>query len=449
MPAVRAPSIRRPMPPPHLLDVLDGADSAVLMQAMQAAREVRGYPHWDRLRHLTPPAGLTVDQWWGGIKLERHGRAIDTPLATPAGVPFTYAMPDEAQRMVHLIDQRAGGRLGKSELVTNPAARDRYVVSSMIEEAITSSQLEGATTSRAVAKQMIRSGRAPATRSEQMILNNYRAMEFVRQMQRDDLTPDVVLTLHRIVTEQTLERPEDAGRLQLVDDQRVKVFAPSGDVLHDPPAAELLPDRMRELCRFANGAELGAFLHPVVRAIIVHFWIGYDHPFADGNGRTARALFYWAMMHQGYWLSEHLAVSSILRKAPSKYAKSYLYVESDENDLTYFVLYQLEVICRALDAFDDYVDRKVREVRQLDSLLQTSTWLNHRQTALLAHALRHPGATYTYVSHATSHRVVHQTARTDLLGLADAGLLLKSRRGNRHVFSTAPDLVEQLAGIGT
>jgi Fic family protein len=62
--------------------------------------------------------------------------------------------------------------------------------------------------------------------------------------------------------------------------------------------------------------------------------LGYEHPFEDGNGRTARALFYWSMLNQGFWLTEFLTVSKILRKAPAKYARSFLYTEQDSNDLT-------------------------------------------------------------------------------------------------------------------
>ena len=61
-------------------------------------------------------------------------------------------------------------------------ARERYVISSLIEEAITSSQLEGAMTTREVAKDLLRSGRKPRTKDERMILNNYRGMLRVREV---------------------------------------------------------------------------------------------------------------------------------------------------------------------------------------------------------------------------------------------------------------------------
>lgn len=45
--------------------------------------------------------------------------------------------------------------------------------------------------------------------------------------------------------------------------------------------------------------------------------IAYMHPFVDGNGRTARALFYWYMLKSGYWLTEYLSISRVIAKSKS------------------------------------------------------------------------------------------------------------------------------------
>src|SRR5690606_2780541 len=95
------------------------------------------------------------------------------PLTDTTGRPFQFAVPELVQEELHQIDLGAGGLVGIPEPLTNPQTRDRYLVSSLMEEAITSSQLEGAVTTRAVAKEMIRTGRKPRDTSEQMILNNY------------------------------------------------------------------------------------------------------------------------------------------------------------------------------------------------------------------------------------------------------------------------------------
>jgi Fic family protein len=215
--------------------------------------------------------------------------------------------------------------------------------------------------------------------------------------------------------------------------------------IHRPPPAEQLPDRLKRLCEFANEPDDGKqFVHPVVRAILLHFWLAYDHPFVDGNGRTARILFFWSMRKRGYWLAEYLPISRFIRRAPSRYAKAFVETETDSGDTTYFLIHQLEVIERAIDDVRAYVQRKTAEVRNVERLLLSDDDLNGRQLALLTDAVRDPDASYSFGSHAASHRVSHETARSDLRGLADRGLLTQRRKGRRHLFEPAPDLAERL-----
>jgi Fic family protein len=219
-----------------------------------------------------------------------------------------------------------------------------------------------------------------------------------------------------------------------------------GTVFHVPPPAEELPGRLEELCRFANGETPKVFIHPVVRAIGLHFWLAYDHPFCDGNGRTARALFYWAMLHQGYWLLEFISISSVINKARGQYERSFLHSESDDNDLTYFLLAQVKVIQQAITSLHAYLERKAGEVGALQHRLEGMEGLNHRQLALLRHALSHSSFRYSVLSHQNSHGVSHQTARSDLQKLAERGLLMAGKDGRREVFRVPEDLAMRLPG---
>lgn len=426
---------RRP-DPDRFLKIARAADHAPLE-----------YVHWDKLRHLEPPTGFTHREWWAGIKWSRRALLRGFPLTDPNGRRFSFAMPDAVLRLLHFVDQRCSGEIAMPEVVTaDEHAMHRYLVNSLMEEAIRSSQLEGATTSRRVAKELIRSGRPPRDRSEQMIVNNYKALMFMRDHIDDALTPGLVLELQRIVTQDTLDNPDTAGRLQRPGEERVAVVERSdGSVIHDPPPAEQLPDRLRAMCDFANQVnDEEGFVHPVVRAILLHFWVGYDHPFEDGNGRTARALFYWAMKRQGYWLVEYLSISHILRNAPSRYTRSFVLTETDEGDTTYFLLYQLEVIQRAVEELHAYLSRKVDEVRRVESLIKDLDAFNHRQLAVLGESLRDGDRTYTLRSHAAEHLVTHETARHDLQELQRRGLLVRRKEGQRFVFHPAPDLAGRL-----
>lgn len=436
-----------PLSPPSYPDVLLSIPRERVSELFRCASQTedRRYLHWDKLRQLDPPADLTHEEWWATLKIGRlqNARRIEQ-FHSADGKPFYYCLPDRVLEAVHDIDSRARGKIALTEQVTDTADRNRYVVSSLIEEAITSSQLEGAATTRKDAVEMLRSGRKPRDHSERMILNNYLAMQQILKLKKDRLTPAMVLQLHRTLSDNTMKNPDTVGRLQTEDDERIKIFDNRDNtLLHVPPPAGELPNRLENMCRFASG-EIGSkgFLHPVIRAIVLHFWLAYDHPFEDGNGRTARALFYWAMLREGYWLFEYLSISSLLRKVPGQYARSYLYTETDDNDLTYFIAYQLRIIQRALDALDAYLARKQKEVREAEAKFKEMKWLNHRQRALIAHALRHPTQEYTIESHRRSHGVAYATARTDLLQLADKSMLEAGKRGKKAIFRLGETLLQ-------
>jgi Fic family protein len=437
-----------PLTPPPYDDLISSipADrfTRVLASELPSVPGAEGYPHWDTIVHLPPPSDLTHAEWWLRLKIQREAGRRRMPLLDVKGRPFTVSLPDAAAEMLHSVDQKASGRIRMAESVTNPASRDRYVISSLIEEAITSSQLEGASTTRRVAKEMLRTGRTPRGRSERMISNNYRAMQYVSANRAVEITPARIFELHRIVTLGTLDDPTAAGRLQRPEEERVQVWGEADQLLHTPPPAEELPQRLAAFCSFANGQSSEGWMHPVVRAIVMHFWIGYDHYFEDGNGRTARAIFYWAMLKQDYWLTEFLTISTILRKAPITYAQSFLLSETDDNDLTYFLVYNLGVLKRALASLEEYLERKIQEVQEVEALVRGDSGLNHRQRALLGDALRDAQATYTIHGHQIAHGVVYQTARSDLLELADRGLLNQRRAGKVFIFTPAEDLGARL-----
>jgi len=444
--------VRLPQRPPGFTDLMSTVDEPTrLVDLVSLATPVdpKGrYLHWDEMRNRTPPDGLSHREWWLATSMARRSMSQDLPLTSTDGRPFRLCNIDQIQEMVHRIDQQASGQILAKDLETNLRSSDRYLVSSLVEEAITSSQLEGASTTRQVAKELLVTGRRPRDRSEQMIVNNYQAMVFAQDLSGLDLTAEEILDLHRIVTEDTLEDPADAGRLQTPTDERIGVYWHDGTLLHAPPPASELSSRLAALCRFANGEATDGFIHPVVRAIIVHFWLAYDHPFVDGNGRTARALFYWAMLHDGYWLAQYLSVSSILRKAPARYATSYLHAETDDNDITYFVVYQLQVIEQAIANLHDYLARKVAEMSEIEGMLHGSPHLNHRQLVVVQDAMRDPAEPFTITAQARRHRVTYESARSDLLGLERLGLLSKTRVGKKFVFRPLPDLPERIRQLG-
>ncbi|SDQ10913.1 Fic family protein [Leucobacter chromiiresistens] len=403
------------------------------------------YMHWDEISRRTPPRDLTHEEWWVALKISRLAQSRRLPLHAKNGSAFTVNLTDEVLQLSEEIARRAGGTVGGAKNDLNRTGADTYLVRSLLEESIRSSQLEGASTTRRVAVEMIDSGREPQDVSETMILNNYVAMQEAKTESSSPLTPELVLDLHRTLTQNTLEDPDGSGRLQTPSDERVSVWA--GDVcVHVPPPAEELPERLQKLSEFANGTpEDSPYLPPVVRAIITHFMFGYDHYFEDGNGRTARAAFYWSMLHNDYWLAEYATISEILRKAPGKHGDAYEHSEDDDGDLTYFVLHQLRVFKRALDRLDTHIETRRAETSRLQrALTGAAEQFNFRQGEILESL---SSQEYTAVSAATvanRFHVTEQTGRNDLRHLERLGLLFRLPKSRPALWVASGDLAARI-----
>lgn len=406
------------------------------------------YYHWEEVIRRNPPGDLSHDEWWLKLKLQRSAGKRVLPLTDAAGRPFSFTYNDEVLRLSEEIGRRTGG-LENSADGTPQSSKRRYLLRSLVEESITSSQLEGAATSRKRAKDLLEAGLPPADTSDRMILNNYVAMREVKERASVPLTEEWILELHRTLTSETLADSTEEGRVQTPADERVSVVDQKERVTHEPPAAELLPMRLKSVCEFANGSVDDApYLSPVIRAIITHFMFGYDHYFADGNGRTARTAFYWVMLHNGYHLAEHVAISRVLRMAPAQYGMAYEYSEDDEGDLTYFVLHQLRTFKRALEDFEKYLGEKLEQQRGVVELLEDSSdQFNERQMLLLDWFVRDDVRRTISKQVANKFGVTEQTARNDLKGLLEMGLVSVSSNRRPAVWAVPSDLFRRLSRI--
>jgi len=406
------------------------------------------YYHWEELRHRPPPAGVEALDWWYALKLKRSMSARSyAELQGFGGRPLTVSMIAAMDAQLARCDRQLAGEIAHQNVPLDAQTRDRYLSSALMEEAIHSSLFEGAVSTREIAKDMLREQRAPINQYERMIVNNHRAMLHLRELAKQPLTVEAVLNLHAILVDGTLKQSDQAGRIQSPSDERIVVWDQKyQSAVHTPPAADELPQRLERLIAFANGDDIEGdrYTHPVLRSILLHFQLAFDHPFADGNGRTARALFYWSMLRHGYWLAEFISISRLIYQRPDPYRRSFLHVESDPQDATYFVRHQLEVIRGAIDELHGYVDRKRRELDAIRSLVRRRDDLNNRQLALLDHALRHADAAYTHESHATSHRISIMAARNDLQSLVAAKFLTQEKRGKKFVYRPVTGLEARL-----
>lgn len=442
--------------PPTLKELFDNAtmDAITRVRALQdrVADLQAEYRPWHKVKYIASERGIDPKDAWFAVKLRRPWTEL--PFRQAGGNPFHWCGGNHLIEPLHRIDIAVGGG-GASSLhapdgvLSSPEHRARLQIRTMMDEAAESSIIEGAATTRKAAVEMLRSQRPPRSTGERMVVNNYLGMQFIKRKLREDLTPELLLELQGILTEGTLKDAGESRRWRRPDENVNVVDVRTEDVIHTPPHADELPERVRMLCGFANQRHEGSnFIHPIVKASILHFMMGYDHPFVDGNGRTARAVFYWAAIRAGYWPFEFMPISERIRAGASRYPQAYLDSELDEGDLTYFIVYKLDIIEQSLDLFARRLRREEEKIRQADLLIKVSKKLNLRQRLLLQHALRRPSTRYTRLSHKTSNGISLNTAATDLEGLVRLRLMAKISDGNELVYVPSPNLRARLAKHG-
>ncbi|MBR3521021.1 MAG: Fic family protein [Prevotella sp.] len=374
------------------------------------------YEYWDKAKYKKLPEGFTPQMLWTYVKASRLRSAI--PVWSKYGI--NLCVTSQMQRLCHEFDMKFGS-FWEVEGDSQSAEKKYYLSSSLMEEAIYSSKMEGASTTRIVAKDMLRKKKSPQNKSQQMIVNNYNTIQYIVEHKEQPLTEELLLTIHRLMTEKTLDNPEDAGRFR-TNDKVVVADMVEGDIIYTPPSFQEIPEFVESLCIFFNNDNPRTFIHPIIRGIIVHFMLAFMHPFVDGNGRTARALFYWYMLKEGYKLTEYMSISRVIAKSKTNYEKAFRYVENDDNDMGYFVAYNLGALEKSFQQLRDYIQRKQREKRAA-SLFMMAGNINQRQALILQRLKEEPDTIFTVKDVQEQFSVSSMTARKDLTDLVQQGYL--------------------------
>lgn len=385
---------------------------------------------------------MTDVELWSLVKSVRN--QTDVTVWSPDSIHFS--LTNTMQRLCHEFDMNFGGSWGASKIFPeDKITQELYLISSIMEEAIASSQMEGAATTREVAKDMLRKKISPKDKSQRMILNNYNTINFIRDHAKEKLTPALIMQIHGMMTENALDVPDASGRLRREDENIVVGNGITGEIVHTPPSAECLNEFMNQLCAFFNDEKAEIFVHPIIRAITIHYLVGYYHPFADGNGRTARALFYWYMMKSDYWLVQYLSISRIIKGSKKSYEKAFLYAEADSNDIGYFIRYNLDVLLKSFDALSQYIKRKHNDKKKAEKLLHLGN-ITERQSQILSLYIDNPDKVLVSTDIMAKFGVSPGTAKTDLRNLTTKGYLREISLNGRTKGYIRSDDFERLTG---
>jgi len=413
---------------PPIIDFQDVFGDYISMKHSDFLRKIEDrYFYWDEFKYRKDLPYSDPIKAWSLLKLHRQGNYKNLSFGNES---FVYTPTTHIQKNLHEFDLKLIGGLYKSPITQND--RSEYLKSSVLEEAIASSQVEGAATTTKVAFDMLKSGRSPRNESEQMIFNNLRGIQLINEELKNPLSEALIIKIHETMTVNT-SAESCAGSFR--NSQNYVQDFIDGEVSHTPPSHEQIPGFISDLCDFANSDQ--EFIHPIIKASIIHFIFGYIHPFLDGNGRTARALFYWFLLKKDYSLIKNISISRAILDSRIQYDKAFLKTEYDGNDLTYFINYSIKSLRVAFEKLIRYRDQKKSEKEkvQLIAYKLIEKGISKRQADLLSYLYVKPKNKISISQYAERHNIVRQTARKDLRELTKLNLLHEEKKGRSIVFS--------------
>ena len=379
------------------------------------------YPR-EKLKYMEIPSELnSPEELYFLIRCLRKGSA--TPVKSTSWEYFTMNIPPFVQKLLSDLDRK--WIWFQSDINFSQAEKNYLSQEWIIEEAISSSQIEWAQTTANQAKEIIMRNREPKNKHEIMIVNNYQAMLFITNELKDAvLSEDLLLDLQAIVTKNTLEDEWKSWRFRTDEDNIVVMNGVTWEVYHKPPTVEIMKKEIKNLIDFANDKD-GTFMHPFIKATLLHFWIAYLHPFCDWNGRTARAIFYRYLNKKWYKDFTYIPISRSINNSKKQYSTTFIYSEQEEHDLTFFLVYIAQKTKQAFKEYKEFTIKQKKEHKNIQSIISSlyGKTLNERQLSLIWYFIENPEKYTNNSVYQNQFKVSKNTAKLDLQWLKELALL--------------------------
>jgi Fic family protein len=376
------------------------------------------------------PGEFNLSEVWQEIQEERKARGEILDLKDEKGTNFWYFNLKPLQAKLHQIDSR-----GRDSLYSHikPDIENELIFDSIIDEAWASIIIEGAFTTHKRAQELVRRNLTPKDKNELMMKNNHLAMTYILEHRESEFNIDLILKIHQIITQGTLDDPEYAGKFR---NDEVFIWDKTNTAIFKPMAAEKITPCLNNLVTWVNTHSDEDFIHPIAKASIIHFYLVYVHPFFDGNGRTARALFYFYLLKNEYEFFKYFSISALIAKQREKYYKAIKDVEDYDNDVTYFLIYFSDVVSKSIDEIIAKIVKKYQADIISKNLDVRGIYLNKRQKKLVKVLMDQDHKNITTRRYEKIFKVSYGTARSDLNEMAENGLLQKRKIGKGFVYAT-------------
>lgn len=179
---------------------------------------------------------------------------------------------------------------------------------------------------------------AADTRSTREVLNYFAGLRYVeKHSHKKTIRHEDIFGLHRLLADGVMDQGQ-AGAYRRI---QVRVGR------HVPPPATDVSGLMLELLEWWN--KRAEELSPVLSSAIVHYRFEWIHPFADGNGRTGRALALWELYRRGFDTHHIFSVDEYYWENRPAYYKALENVMTSGEDLSEWLEYSAEGLRQTLE----------------------------------------------------------------------------------------------------
>lgn len=379
------------------------------------------YAPLEDIKHRLDKLGISKSNWPElKQRIQAHRKMGAIPFfLNSIDKKFWYFPSDAINKKIHHVES-AGNRLF-DRIETHSSFKREFLANAVVEEAVTSAIYEGANSTRSKAKALIASGETPKSKDEWMLINNYLAMKWIKDNSTLPVSNGLTLKIHEIVSRNTLEG-DDANFCGKFRDDVVYV----GN--HQGVAHMKVEEALNEVIELTTNHQ--RFLHGLIKGILLHYFIAYIHPFFDGNGRTARTLFYFKSIKNDLKFVELLSVSANLKEHGKRYEKSFDLVKEHELDMTYFIDFCLDSLITALGK----VEKKVNYLIEISSLIEKDG-INSNQVLLLQKMALNKYRATSIEEYAAEIEKSREIARRELKDLLKKGYLKEEKKGKKFVYS--------------
>lgn len=186
----------------------------------------------------------------------------------------------------------------------------------------------------------------------------------------------------------------------------------------------------REMARFLDWFNDEAPPHdPVLKAGLAHLWFVTIHPFADGNGRMARAIADMQLARSEGSSQRFYSMSAQIRQEREAYYEILERTQKDAMDVTPWMEWFLGCLGRAIDGAQTTLAAALSKARAWESLAGLA--LNQRQRFMINRLLDGFTGKLTTIKWAKLTKCSHDTALRDIQQLLDGGVLVRNPGGGR------------------